>query len=170
MTILDTLGTEPFLARKTFKTKKSYDADFLDNYYIDLVTFYSSQPVVTSISAEEMAINEFNGYLTKELIKNTTVNQINNRQKTYHRFKCHQFMIYALIVLSLLIIPFGTDFGINKGRDKVQKVRIESPIPLILTLQYKDTVERFNSKTSSNGKSNRKKTDTTAIITNKRRR
>jgi len=146
------------------------DADFLDNYYIDLVIFYKAQPVVTGISAEEIAINEFNGYLTKELIKNTTVNQINNRQKTYHRFKCHQFMIYALIVLSLLIIPFGIDFGLSKGQDKVHKVKIDSPVPLILTLEYKDTIQRFNLKTLSNGKSNRKKTDTPAIITNKRRR
>ncbi|MCX2480730.1 hypothetical protein OQY15_16610 [Pedobacter sp. MC2016-15] len=181
--IVFTLLAVAFLSISTYRLIKAFsdfhngqeyaylnDTDYLDNYYTDLVTFYSTAPDVDRESAEELAVNEFNSYLTKELIKNTAINQINNRLKTYHRFKCHQFMIYALIVLSLLVIPFGIDFGIHKGEEKVHKVKIEYPLSLILSVEYKDSVQRLTFKTSDYGKSNRKKTDTTAIITNKRRR
>jgi hypothetical protein len=53
----------------------------------------------------------------------------------------------------LLIIPFGIDFGISKGKGKVEKVKIDSAIPVNLNIKYKDTVERLNLKPASDGKS-----------------
>jgi hypothetical protein len=42
--------------------------------------------------------------------------------------------------------------GISKGKDKVEKVKIDSAIPVNLTLKYKDTTERLNLKPASDGK------------------
>jgi hypothetical protein len=146
------------------------DADFLNTYYQGLITFYTAQAGATPASIIISAQKEFEEYLTNELIINTATNQINNREKTFHRFQCHQYMIYSLISLSLLIIPFGIDFGISKGKDKVQKVKVESVIPVTLTLKYKDTTQRLNINPSNNGNTRRNKTDTTTVIKSKGRR
>lgn len=137
------------------------DTDDLNNYYSGLLDFYNNQPGAAPESARQSAQNEFDAYLLSELIKSAGINQKNNKAKMFQRFKCHQFMIFAFISLSLLIIPFGIDFGINKGKDKIQKVKIESVIPVNLNIKCKDTCERLSIKTSGNGKANRSKTDTT---------
>jgi hypothetical protein len=104
-------------------------ADILDDYYKNLVSFYASQTGTTPAQAEQRALKDFGAYLIGELVRNTGINQLNNREKIRQRFQCHQYMIYALISLGLLIFPFGIDFGMNKGKDKVQKVKIDSVIP-----------------------------------------
>ncbi len=145
------------------------DADILDNYYKGLVAFYCSQPNATLTDSTSKAKKEFDYYLLNELIKSAGINQKNNKSKAFQRFQCHQYMIYALIALSLLIIPFGIDFEIGKGKDKVQKVKIDSVIPIDLNLKYKDTTKRLNIKPITDGKRNRKKTSTTANANDKRR-
>jgi hypothetical protein len=73
-------------------------------------------------------------------------------------------MIYALISLGLLIFPFGIDFGMNKGKDKVQKVKIDSVIPVNMAIKYKkDTTERLNIKPTDHGKAEHSKTNATTI-------
>ena len=67
-------------------------------------------------------------------------------------------IIDLYISLSLLIIPFGIDFGVNKGKDKVQKVKIESVIPVDLNIKYKDTTERLNIKPRNDGNRSKKPT------------
>lgn len=146
------------------------DADVLDNYYKGLVAFYHSKPNATLTDSINKAKKEFDDYLLHELVKSAGINQKNNKSKVFQRFQCHQYMIYALIALSLLIIPFGIDFGIGKGKDKVQKVEINSVIPINLNLKYKDTTTRLNIKPINDGKRNRKKTDTTANANDKGRR
>lgn len=120
------------------------DTDDLDKYYRGLVDFYSSQLEATPAATLHNSNKEFDVYLLSELIKSAGINQKNNKSKMFQRFQCHQYMIYAFISLSLLIIPFGIDFGVNKGKDKVQKVKIESVIPVNLSIKYKDTIERLN--------------------------
>ena len=62
-------------------------------------------------------------------------------------------MIYGLIFLSLLTIPFGIDFGLNRGKDKVQKIKIEQTIPVDLSIKFKkDTMIRIYLKPLDNGK------------------
>ncbi|MEX8547688.1 MAG: hypothetical protein V5804_08810 [Mucilaginibacter sp.] len=146
------------------------DTDVLDNYYKGLVIFYHSQPNAALTDSTSKAKKEFDDYLLNEFIKSAGINQKNNKSKTFQRFQCHQHMIYALIALSLLIIPFGIDFEIGKGKDKVQKIKIDSVIPIDLNLKYKDTTTRLNIKPISDGKRNRKKTSTTANANDKRRR
>ncbi len=146
------------------------DADVLNTYYQGLITFYTAQAGAIPANIIISAQKEFEEYLTAELITNTANNQINNREKTFHRFQCHQYMIYSLISLSLLIIPFGIDFGISKGKDKVQKVKVESVLPVTLTLKYKDTIQRLNINPTSNGNTGSSKTDTTTVIKSKGRR
>ena len=127
------------------------DTDDLDRYYTGLVDFYGSQPGAIPLDALQAAKKEFDAYLLRELIKSAGINQKNNKLKMFQRFQCHQYMIYAFISLSLLIIPFGIDFGINKGKDKVQKVKIESVIPVDLNIKYKDTTIRLNTKAKNDG-------------------
>jgi len=93
------------------------DTDVLDGYYHGLVAFYQSQPNANLVGGISEAKKEFDEYILKEYIKSAGINQKNNKSKTFQRFQCHQYMIYALIALSLLIIPFGIDFGINIGKD-----------------------------------------------------
>lgn len=145
------------------------DTDVLDNYYQGLVSFYQSQPGATPAGSIAEAKKEFDEYILKELIKSAGINQKNNKSKIFQRFQCHQYMIYALIALSLLIIPFGIDFGLNKGKDKVQKVKIDSVIPVDLSLKYKDTTLRLNIKPYDNGTRN-KKTDTSTHANDQGRR
>lgn len=100
------------------------DADVLDVYYKELISFYQTLPDATFADSVAEAKKEFDEYLLRELIKSAGINQKNNKSKIFQRFKCHQYLIYALIALSLLVIPFGIDFGISKGKDKVQKVKL----------------------------------------------
>lgn len=104
------------------------DTDVLDGYFKDLVAYYDviNHVVPSATDSYQYAKKDFEEYLLKEYIKSTGINQKNNKAKVFERFQCNQYMIYALISLSLLIIPFAIDFGISKGKDKVQKVKIES--------------------------------------------
>ena len=75
-------------------------------------------------------------------------------------------MIFALISVSLLIIPFGIDFGRNRGKDKVQKVKIDQVIPVDLTIKYqKDTTQRLYIKSNDHAQATTKhsKTDSTTL-------
>jgi hypothetical protein len=114
------------------------DADVLKQYYDGLVTYYDSQPNSNPTNSNLLANKEFENYLLSEYIKSAGINQRNNDSKITYRFQCHRYMIIALISLSLLVVPFGIDFGINKGKDKVQKVQIDKPLKII----FKDSTKR----------------------------
>lgn len=143
------------LAFADFKKKRDYlslnDSDQLDQYYKNLIIFYENQPSSTLSTIESQAKKDFDEYLLAELIRNASNNQRINRIKTALLFQSHKFMIYGLISLSLLIIPFGIDFGINRGKDKVQKIQIDQDFPVNLKYQ-KDTTIRLNTKSSNHGK------------------
>jgi len=109
------------------------DTDVLDNYYKTLIRFNTDRSISTIASVQHRSKDEFDQYILSELIRNTGINQRKNRKKIFHRFHCHQYIIYALISLSLLVIPFGIDYCNNK--DRVQKVKIESPISLQVILK-----------------------------------
>ncbi|MCZ4222957.1 hypothetical protein [Pedobacter rhodius] len=129
------------------------DSDLLNKYYVDLVNFYNNQPGAISSEVLIRSKKEFDEYLLAELIRNSANNQRINRIKTALLFQSHKFMIYGLIFLSLLIVPFGIDFGKNRGKDKVQKVKIEQVIPIDLNIKYnKDTIIRLLLKPTDHGK------------------
>ena len=114
------------------------DADILKQYYDGLVTYYDAQPNSNPTNSIILADKDFNEHLLTEYIKTAGINQRNNDSKITYRFQCHRYMIFALISLTLLVIPFGIDFGINKVKDKVQKVQISSPVRII----NKDTTSK----------------------------
>jgi SNF family Na+-dependent transporter len=114
------------------------DTDVLNNYYQDLLSFYGSLPLNTDDNVITEATKEFNQYLLKELIKSAGINQKNNKSKIYQRFLCHKFMIYALIALSLLIVPFGIDFGINKVSRKADCSIVETNSKTYATYSFED--------------------------------
>jgi len=145
------------LAFADFKKNRDYlslnDSDQLDQYYKNLISFYENQPSSTPSTLESQAKKDFDEYLLAELIRNASNNQRINRIKTALLFQSHKFMIYGLISLSLLIIPFGIDLGINRGKDKVQKIEIDQDFPINLKLKYqKDTTIRLKVKPNNNGK------------------
>jgi hypothetical protein len=136
------------LAFSDFRKGRDYislnDSGELDIYYKNLVAFYTNQPASSLLTIERDAKKDFDEYLLAELIRNASNNQRINRIKTALLFQSHKFMIFGLISLSLLIIPFGIDFGLNRGKDKVQKIRIDQGFPLNLTIKYqKDTTLRL---------------------------
>jgi hypothetical protein len=61
-------------------------------------------------------------------------------------------MIFALISLSLTIIPFGIDFAIHRGKDKIKKVKIESIVPVSLAAKPRDTSNKKQLKQQSHVK------------------
>lgn len=142
------------------------DTDVLDAYYKGLVIFYQSQPNATSTNDITAASKDFDDYISTELIKAGGINQKNNKSKSFQRFQCHKYMIYALISLSLLIIPFAIDFGMSKRENTVQRVKIDSIVPINLSIKYKDSIERLYTKPHYHGRS--KKTNTSSNSNDKR--
>jgi hypothetical protein len=123
------------------------DANDLDVYFKGLVNFYAAAGAANP-NALQSAQNDFNAYVLSEWIKSTGINQKNNKEKIYQRFQCHQFMIYALVSLSLLVIPFGINFGLSKGKEDVQKVQITSFNPKSITINHIDSCEHINIKST----------------------
>ncbi len=105
------------------------DADTLDIYFQNLVEFYTTEPGLPHHQAIEISEKEFAKYVTKKLIENATVNQKTNGYKSFQRFLCDKFITYSLISLSLLLIPYGIDFGITKVQNHPHKeIRLENLI------------------------------------------
>jgi len=149
------------------------DTDILDQYYQGLLAYYQAQPNTTPASTETTAQKEFGAYILSELIKSAGINQKNNKAKIAERFQCHKFMIFALISLSLTIIPFGIDFAIHRGMDKIQKVKIESIVPVSLAAKPQDTSNKKQLKQQSHVKATNNtgsKADTSSNSNDKRGR
>jgi len=149
------------LAFADFLDGRSYfylnDADILNQYYENLLTSYKTTPPLAPATAESQSRADFDEYLLEELIRNAANNQRINRIKTALLFQSHKFMIYAIISIFLLIIPFGIDFGHNKGKDKVQRIKVDQALPIDLTIKYpKDTSIHINVKTKDHGEQSTK--------------
>ena len=144
------------------------EADIIDNYYLSLIIFYTNDPNTAQSDIVDRAKEDFDEYVLNEWIKCAGINEKNNNAKTFQRFKCHQYMIYTFISLSLLIIPFGIDFEKNKTKDKIQQVKINSEIPVKLSLKYIDTSKRLNIKSLSDGKPKFKKTNPSSNVNDQR--
>ncbi|KQR70156.1 hypothetical protein [Pedobacter sp. Leaf176] len=135
----------------------------LDQFFISSVAFYNGQGGLNPIQVQKAAQADLDENLKQLYIAGSDINQNNNKTKTYQRFKCHQFMIFSFISLSLLIIPFGIDFTLNKGKDKVHRVKLLNPIPLKINITHRNTI--YNGK-----KSNYTETKAFSIANDKRRR
>ncbi len=130
------------------------DAVDLNTYHNGLLAFYQAQAGLPAQQAEVKAQQDFDTYLTGLLIECADNNQKRNKTKTAHRFQCHRYTIFAFIFLALLIIPFGINFGLNKGKDKIQKVNV---------VNYHQDTTAYGKATRSN------KADTTAHSMDTRR-
>jgi len=95
----------------------------LDDYYQELLQYYQSHN-----KHIEDAKADFEKYLISLFIEGSDINRRNNEDKMFQRFRCHQFMIYAFISLALLIAPFAVNFGVEKGKEKIQKVRLTDTV------------------------------------------
>ena len=143
------------------------DADTLKQYYDGLVAHYDSHSNSIREESLEKANSDFNEYLIDVYYKSAGINQRNNEAKISYRFQCHGYIIYTLISLSLLIVPFGIGFVLNKGKDQIEKIKIISPIPVKLDLkvQLKDGK---STKQTDYGKATTSQTDTSANKNGKR--
>lgn len=106
------------------KYPEGYDYAFLprtvelDKYYRDLKEYYKQS------GSEDMSDAEFENFLVSELIKCTTINQINNDIKLGHRFYSIRFLILSFIVLCTLAIPYGKSLQVQKEKPNIQKVQL----------------------------------------------
>jgi hypothetical protein len=132
------------------------DANVLNEYHQGLITFYKSRPGKTILVATDEAKQDFDGYILNELIKSAGINQKNNKSKTFQRFQCHHFMIYALITLSLLIIPFGINFGLTNKGERIRRDHIDYTRTTKIVQAIKEN-KSLKLKSQGNGRS--KKTD-----------
>ena len=103
------------------------NADKLDNYHKELKVYHSN-----AVATNTIPDNEFEDYILNELIKSSSINQTNNDIKTYHRFICNKFMVFAFITICISTIPFGVNFGIKKTLPNIQKIEIDSSLNLNL--------------------------------------
>ncbi|MXV14305.1 hypothetical protein [Hufsiella ginkgonis] len=145
------------------------DAGDLNHYHASLRAFYSQQTGVTNEQAVAQADREFNEYLLGLAINAANINQKNNKRKLFHRFQCHQYMIYAFISVSLLVVPFGINFISNKGKDKVQHVSVTNTIPIALSVR-ENSRSATTFKTNDHGQARNKKADTATHSDDSRRR
>lgn len=76
--------------------------------------------------AVEISEEEFAAYLTKLMIDAAAVNRKTNNYKSFQRFQCDQYITYSLILLSLLLIPYGIDFGLTKANSVTETIKMES--------------------------------------------
>lgn len=122
---LITLTSIFFLGASIFHLIKSYsnfhkgydyaylaDANDLDNYYKELKKYYETNPTLTDTSE-----TEFKQYIFKELVKNTDLNQKNNKKKNKHRFNCEKHLITAFLFLCLNLFPFGYNYALKKDKN-----------------------------------------------------
>jgi hypothetical protein len=79
-------------------------------------------------------------------------------------------MIYSIISLTLLIIPFAYDFGLTKSQGEVQRVEIKYLTPFSLTLRLHIDNKNSDFKIYKDGKSNLKRTGTAKNPIHQRRR
>lgn len=86
----------------------------LNTYYNELIEYYKTSTDLLGSKNVDKANAEFNTYLIQLLIKAASTNQTNNNIKNKNRFKCYQFLIYSIVTLSLLIIPFMINLILNR--------------------------------------------------------
>lgn len=96
------------------------NADNLYNYYTQLKN-YNLQHKIYDSSNEE-----FDEYILNELIQATALNQKNNDNKMHHKFLCSKYMTSSFLVLCVVTVPYGINFGIKKTKQKFQNVSINS--------------------------------------------
>lgn len=149
------------------KSRKYYtinDAEVLNDFYTNSIAYYAQNPPPAPETPESQAEKDFDAYILGEYVRNATINRQTSRVKTALLFQSHKFMIYAIISLSLLIIPFGIDFARNKDKEKVQKIKIDQELPVEISLKFpKDTTLHIKIKPRRHGKAHCLKTHAAAI-------
>lgn len=114
------LGASIFHLIKSYSNfHKGYDYAYLadtidlDKYYKELKNYYKSNPTLTDLSD-----TEFEQYIFDEIVKNTDLNQKNNKTKNKHRFNCEKHLITAFLFLCLNLFPFGYNFALKKDKNE----------------------------------------------------
>lgn len=108
-----------YLIRALSDSHDGYDYAYLDSanilskYYESLIEYYMSLPENTLVSSNALAKTEFSDHITQMLIGCIIINHSNNNSKNLNRYKCHEFIIYSIVTVSLLFIVFYINFVFN---------------------------------------------------------
>lgn len=94
------------------------DINDLEKYYVDLKKYYKSNLIL--IDKSDVVFEE---YILNELVKNTDINQKNNKTKNKHRFNCEKNLISSFLFLCLNVFPFSHNLKLSK--DKKESILIE---------------------------------------------
>lgn len=98
------------------------DVDVIERYHGDLKKYYASKP-----SSPNLADQEFEDYIVSEMVKNTGVNQRNNKKKTKFSYNCEKYLISALILISLSLLFFSVDYGLKPEKKPSFNAKITPP-------------------------------------------
>lgn len=104
-----------------------YSTD-IEQYYSDLIHYFKDKK-----HTEERAIKETNKIIEQffidEFIKKSDLNCYNNDKKQSHSYKARIFLIFALISIFILVIPFGINY--YKYKENKMIIEINTPIKVI---------------------------------------
>lgn len=98
------------------------DNEVIERYRQDLKAYYAANPSLRDVSEEE-----FDGYLIAEMVKNTGVNQKNNKRKTKFSYNCEKNLINALISISISLSFFSVNHVLKPEKKTVFDARLVPP-------------------------------------------
>lgn len=109
------------------------DTEELDKYYTDLDKYYNEHS-----SIENNSSREFKDYIISCFVKTTDKNQKNNKQKSYHRYLSLKHLINSLLVIVLVLFPFGYNYYKKKDCKDSYSVEISNAGKII------DSIKKIN--------------------------
>lgn len=101
---------------------------FIEEYYIDLIDYYSKrhkQKMIVMRKTEE----RFKKYFIDQYIEKSDENMYNNDMKQSYLYRARVFLIFSLISIFLLVIPYGLNY--YNYSNSMRKVIIVNPIRII---------------------------------------
>lgn len=108
-----------FVIRALSDFHDGYDYAYLDNanvlneYYESLIRYYISLPENTAVNSIDQANIKFSDHITQNLIYCIIINHSNNNSKSRYRYNCYKYIIYSVVVFSLVFIIFYINFVFN---------------------------------------------------------
>lgn len=99
------------------------DTNDLESYYQAEKKYYKTNTQLLDISDKE-----FEEYIFGEIVKNTDINQKNNKKKSYYRYICLKHLITAFIILFFTVFPFSINYMTRQKLEQNIILKTENPI------------------------------------------
>lgn len=98
------------------------DLDEIEKYRVDMQEFYKANPEKPDNSEKE-----WENYIISEMVKNTGLNQRNNKRKYRFSYLCEKYLIRALISISCSVPFYSINYGLKPDRKPSFNARIVGP-------------------------------------------